>query len=153
MSDLYGVPRKRIIGEGSFWIVVVLVLSLLLTIGGLGWRYVIAGPKGAVQAREQIKSGSSRIASYNHFFDLCAAVQATEGVLAASYVELDTAEGKDRDRVRTNLTGLLAQRARSVAQYNADARKGYTIGQFRDSGLPFELPATYTNGVTTSCVA
>lgn len=153
MSDLYGVSRRRMVAEAWFWLVVAIgtVLAILLLIFGIRW--VTAGPKGALQAREQIQSGASRITAYNHFFDMCAAVQATEGVLAASYAELEGATGEDRDRVRTNITGLLAQRSRTVAQYNADARKGYTIGQFRASDLPYELPVDYAKGARTSCVA
>jgi hypothetical protein len=61
--------------------------------------------------------------------------------------------GDDKQRVQTNITGQLTARSRGVAQYNADARKDYTIGQFRASDLPYELPVEYSKGSRTSCVA
>lgn len=153
MSDIYGMPRRSILAEGWFWLLAILLTVAVLAVGGLGWRYVIAGPKGAVEAREQILSGATRIAAYNHFFDLCAAVQSYEGALAASMMELETAAPNDQARIRTNITGLTAQRTRAIAQYNADARKDYTIGQFRSLALPFQLSAApYVKGVTTPCV-
>lgn len=151
MSNIYGAPRRVFVREAWFWIAMVILAIIVIaaTFGVVRW--VSAPTRGKLAAREQIQSGASRIAAYNHFFDLCAAVQAQEGALAASYAELQTAVGKDAERVRINITGLTAQRSRSVAQYNADARKDYTIGQFRASGLPYELPATFIKGETTSC--
>lgn len=52
----------------------------------------------------------------------------------------DPATPRDRQtQVRASITGLTGQRARSIARYNADARKDFTVGQFRDAGLPFQL--------------
>lgn len=142
MSDIYGMPRRRMLAEGWFWLAAIIVTVAVLAIGGLGWRYVIAGPKGQVEAREQILSGANRIQAYNHFFDLCAAVQTYEASIAAQRAELQTAAAADRERLNTNITALTAQRARAINQYNADARKDYTIGQFRDLSLPFQLDIT-----------
>lgn len=159
MSDMYGVPRRRLVGEASFWIACVVILSILLTLGGLGWRYVIAGPKGQVEAREQILSGDNRIRAYNHFFDICASVQTAEQALQASLDELASAEKAvppnpdNVIRIQTNITGLRATRARAINQYNADASKDYTDGQFRSLALPYQLnSAAYTGGLT-SCAA
>lgn len=120
-----------------------------------GWRWATAGPVGQLEAREEILSGATRITAYNHFFDLCASVQANEAALAASIDELSaTTRPEDQERIRTNITGLTAQRARAIAQYNADARKSYTIGQFRSLSLPYELPpSTFKKGELTSCAA
>jgi hypothetical protein len=149
MSDLYGVSRRRIVGETSFWILIVLGAIVLLTLLGLGWRYVLADPKGRVQAQEQIKSGSSRIAAYNHFFDLCAGVQSDEATMASLREELTTGPSESRrGQIQATLTALRSARAEKINQYNADARKDYTIGQFRSSGLPYTLDATLE---ATSC--
>lgn len=146
--------QKGIFANAAAWVLATLVLVLLIAVAIAGIRWVTAEPRGQLAAREQIQSAGSRIAAYNHFFDLCAAVQAQEAALAAQYAALSGAVGDERERLRANVAGLTAQRARSIAQYNADARKSYTIGQFRASGLPFELPATtYREGSTTSCVA
>jgi hypothetical protein len=133
------------------------VVAFLLTLAALwalifGIRWITAEPKGALDAREQILSGSSRIQAYDHFFNLCASVQTAEQNLMAAYEELATAPADDKNRLRTNITGLLATRNGAVNQYNADAAKSYTIGQFRASNLPYTLPQTYTKGSVVTCV-
>lgn len=131
-----------------------LVLLGGIIVGVFVIQWGTAPVRGKLSAREQIQSGSNRIVSYNHFFDLCASIQATEAVLSASLDELkSTSNADDKERVRTNITGLRAQRARSIAQYNVDARKNYTIGQFRSSSLPYQLPPNYKKGMITSCEA
>lgn len=110
-----------------------------LTAAGFGVRWIIAGPEGATQAREQtIGSGSFRIAAYNHFFDLCSEIQGMEGQIAALESEEPGSEER-REQVRASITALKAQRSRSIARYNTDASKEYTIGQFRSVNLPFRL--------------
>jgi len=143
MSDLYGVSRRRIVGETTFWILLALAAVVILTLLGLGWRYILADPKGKVQAQEQIKSGPSRIAAYNHFFDLCAAVQSDESAMQSLRDEMKTDPPPSRvTQINASLTALRSARAEKINQYNADARKDYTIGQFKSSGLPFTLVLT-----------
>jgi hypothetical protein len=133
----------------------VIVAIVVIGFGSLGIRYIFAGPSGQVAAREEILSGAQRITAYNHFFDLCASVQTAEQNLAAAQAQLaetPESDAKERNRLQTNITGLIATRQEAVNQYNADAAKDYTIGQFRASKLPFELPTVYEKGVTTTCV-
>lgn len=156
MSDFYGVPRRRIVGETAFWIIALLVVGALLTIIGLGWRYAIAGPSGKVEAREQILSGDNRIRAYNSFFDQCSSIQAIESALSASLDELSSADPANSDniiRIQTNITGLRAQRARGVAEYNANAAKDYTDGQFRDLNLPYQITDPFVKGQQITCAA
>jgi len=112
---------------------------------------VTAEIKGKVEAQQEIMSGENQIARYNEFFDVCANIQSLEYSLDAQYALLENAE--DQDRVRYNIAALEAQRARQIAQYNADSNKSYTWGQFRDSDLPYQLDATpYQNkGEKTKC--
>lgn len=149
MSELYGVSRRRLVGETWFWILMVVVAVVVFTLLGLGWRYVLADPKGKVQAQEQIKSGANRIAAYNHFFDLCAAVQSDEAAITSLKEELTTNPPESRiTQINASLTALRSARAEKINQYNADARKDYTSGQFRSSGLPYRLVLTQE---VTSC--
>lgn len=126
-----------------------LIIGLAVLVGG-GWaiRYYTAEVRGVVGAEEQIQSAPSRIANYNYFFDLCAAIQGHEASLGAQARQLDqvTTE-RERNRILANIAGLEGQRARSIARYNQDARKEYTRGQFRDSQLPYQL----SEGADTSC--
>ena len=122
--------------------------------GAWAFRYFTADVRGRIDAQEIRKAGPLRVAAYNHFFNLCASVQGLEASLEAQEAQLAVTEsGKDRERVRSNIAGLTAERERSIRQYNADARKDYTIGQFRDSDLPYQLPTSHYEGGRTSCGA
>ncbi len=54
----------------------------------------------------------------------------------------------DPDRklqLQANLSAQQNQRFSAINQYNADARKSYTLGQFTDSAQPFKLDKTNYN--------
>lgn len=139
--------------KALLWIVGVVCLFVALVGSGLVIRYWLAGPAGAVDAVEQIQSGANRISAYNHFFDLCAGVRADEIALEAQSMLRDvTTDPFQLTRVNTNMTGLQGHRAGLIEEYNANARKDYTSGQFRDSDLPYRLPTgMWEKGVSTSC--
>lgn len=138
---------------GVLGVAAIVALMIGLAWAGLGMRWWFAAPAGKVAAQEQIQSAPSRIGAYNHFFDLCAAVQGKEASLDAMAVELAAAtDPDDASRIRTNIAGVTAARSRTILQYNADARKDYTVGQFRDSGLPYQLAeGEHVKGRRTSC--
>lgn len=156
MSNDFYVPgsQKGVFGNLTAWVfaAVALIVAVAVTIAIVRW--VTAPAKGRVQARQQIQSGSFRIAAYDSFFNACASIQGVEGQLDAQLEEEKTATGDDLARVQANIAGLKGARAQAVAQYNADARKGYTVGQFRASDLPYQLSTDpYIEGAHTSCVA
>lgn len=150
MSDMYGVSRRRLVGEAWFWILMVVVAVVAIAVLTFGIRWITAGPKGQLQAREQIQSGNTRISAYNHFFDLCAAVQSDEAAIQSLNQERDTTKPTPSrlTQINASLTALRSARAEKINQYNADARKDYTIGQFKSSGLPYTLALTQE---ATSC--
>lgn len=137
----------------TFGIIIALVAITVLIGGSLLLRYWLAGPSGAVEAVEQIQSGQHRIAAYDHFFDLCAGVRVDEVSLDAQVEQLlVTGDQFQRTRILTNITGLKGHRAGLIEEYNANARKNYTEGQFRDDNLPYQLPTiSWEKGVRTSC--
>ena len=140
MSNIYGTSRKRIVGETWFWVAMGFALILVVVFAVGITRWVTADARGRLQAREQILSGPARIAAYNHFFDLCAQVQSDEATMRALNDELKGAPPEIRkNQIAVTLTALVAGRAEKINQYNADARKDYTIGQFRNLALPFTL--------------
>jgi hypothetical protein len=142
--------------EPRWGALVAALLAVLIAVPVIwfGVRWITAGPRGQLQAREQIQSGDFRIQAYNHFFDLCAAVQTDEATLDATVDQLrSSSDPTDRQRLLTNKTGQLAARAEAINQYNVDARKSYTEGQFRGNGLPYQLPVTYEPGAHTSCAS
>lgn len=121
--------------------------------GGWAWRYYTASIEGKVAAQQQIQSAPHRIIAYNHFFDLCAGVRADEVSLVAQTELLETiTDAVQRSRVQTNIIGLIGHRAGLIEEYNVNARKDYTQGQFRDSDLPYQLvPITWQKGERMSC--
>lgn len=129
-------------------VVVALFVLALLSLAGLAWRYYTAEVRGKVDAQVQIESAPSRITRYEHYFDLCAAVQGYEGALTAQRALLSSADGKEAERVRANIAGIAAQRARAIAQYNADASKSYTSARFLGASLPRSLDV---NAEFTTC--
>ena len=120
-------------------------LAFLVSIYLIGWaafgiRVMTAGIVGRGQAEIQIQSPSSRIPAYNHFFDLCASVQQAEAGIDSQTDLLEaSSDANDEARIRTNIAALEMTRLNGIYQYNADAAKDYTIGQFRDSKLPYRL--------------
>lgn len=139
--------KNAFLGIGA--VALVIILALLLTAGSWLWRYQTAPIRGKVGAEERIESAPSRISNYDHYYDLCATVQATEGALDAQMQALEAAESSDdRSRIRSNIAGLKGQRSRQIAQYNADARKIYTKARFRASDLPPRINADEKN---TTC--
>lgn len=127
-------------GIAAFFSVIAVVLIILFTTGTLQkWT---ANWRGDVSATEQTQAdGQYRIANYNHFFDLCASIQTDEARIQ-NLEETATDSVKDQ----TTLTAVKNSRAEKINQYNADAAKEATAGQFRDSGLPYEL---HMEGETT----
>lgn len=118
-----------------------LVLSILGVFILVGfswlWRYGTAAIEGRVGAREQIQSKETIIGAYTHFFDLKAAIDALTPAIEAQQEQLGLVSSTEsKERILANIAGMKAQRARLIAQYNADAQKGYTIGQFKDWSLP-----------------
>lgn len=137
--------------------VVTLVAILIVALVGIfafGWlQRSTADYRGKTDQIEQINgNGSYRIAAYDHFFDLCASVQSTEQGIAALQAEKDgTNPSVQRLTViDTSITALRIKRGELIAQYNADARKAGTAGQFRASDLPSQLS---TEAKETSCTA
>ena len=138
---------------GSFAVLFLAVWGIILA--SFGMRVATAGLFGAGEAHIRTQSADFRLAAYNHFFDLCASVQGNEGQLDALYQELELQAPESRDYGYTvkSITGVQGIRAQSVARYNQDVLK-WTVGQFRDSDLPYHLssPVPYDpEGSKTEC--
>ena len=145
----------RWITTGLASLVGLLLVWVLMASAVWGFGVATAGIYGRGEARKEIQSAALRIGAYNHFFDVCASIQTSEAQLDALFNERAAypAASKDYARTQTNITGVLAQRQRSIFQYNADAQKDYTIGQFKSSKLPYQLDSsTYPEGGKTICV-
>ncbi len=133
-------------GIGGLGCAAIVAVVIALTIGAWFVRVQFADTIGRGNARIQIQGANYRIPAYDHFFNLCASVQNAEAGLDAQMAMSPS------DRKEYNIAALQATRARGINQYNADAAKDYTLGQFRDSGLPYHLdPSAYTGENKTQC--
>jgi len=132
----------RWFGTGIGMLVAFLLVVAVITVGTLGYRYLIADPKGRVEAEEQIKSGSNRIAQYDKFFDACGAIKSAQENIALFEEELPNLDGTAAKNMQATILAAKSQLNRAVQEYNADAAKSYTNGQFRASELPYHIEAT-----------
>jgi hypothetical protein len=140
------------VGEGFKWggltiifgfiaIVAILAIGAMATFGFGLFAKSTANFRGEVNEVEQTKaSGSFRIYSYEHFFELCVSAQNKEKAIGALQEELalHPSEGR-REQVIADITANKIAREESIDQYNADAQKEKTIGQFKAANLPYEL--------------
>lgn len=143
---------------GLFWGIAVLALVAVM-LGGWWLSYAVswwlAPWEGKLEARQIIQGdGNFRIVAYERFYNQCSTIQTYEDSLRALNMQIEeTEDTRTRNILLTNRTGLQAQRMRAINQYNVDAAKDWTIGQFRDNGLPYEIPAVpFSEGVHTECV-
>lgn len=141
----------------KFWlsttgvIVGFILFIMVLSLGTLAWRYFTADIKGIVGAEETITSSGFRLGAYERFFDQCAAVQAIDVKLATQQRLLKSEEGDARQMVLRNISGLEAQRANMVSEYNAASTKDYTEARFKDAKLPYRLSLAYDPNNPVAC--
>lgn len=130
-----------------------LVILYFVSVYGFGsLQRGTADFRGETGQIEKTKANSSyRIASYEHFYDLCAGVQSIEGKIKNMEEELSGEDKGQRETVlKTSITASKNKRAEMISKYNGDARKEATSGQFKSSDLPYELNV---EGEKTSCEA
>lgn len=130
-----------------------IVLLFLIAVYGFGFlQRSTADFRGETDQIEDTKANSDyRIAAYDHFYDTCAGVQSLEGKIGNMSEELaQTDSAQRKDILNASLTASKNKRSELITEYNADARKEATEGQFRSSDLPYELNE---NEEETVCVA
>ena len=134
-------------------LIAVFIILAVMWIFGVGFMKQVTAPwRGETEKRELVEgSGAFRIAAYDHFFDLCTTIQGQEATIASLGQELksDPSEAR-REQINATLTTLRAQRVQNIAAYNNDGAKDYTVGQFRDSDLPYPLNP---NQESTTCAS
>lgn len=121
---------------------IALVWGIVAGVWGLG--VATADLYGRGQAHKVIHSADFRIEAYDHFFNQYASIKSLEGKideLAATLNQLEPGT-RDYNRVLISLAGTKGLRHEAIQQYNADARKSWTEGQFRDNDLPYQIEDT-----------
>jgi|SRR6478609_2501924 len=121
----------------TFWAVLCI---FALCVGVWYFQVRTSDIKGRGDAEIQINSADNRIATYNHFFDLCVSVKDAEVGIDSTTQQLQTtSDPRTKDRLNTNLTALQVTRAQGINQYNSDSLKGYTDARFKAMNLPYQL--------------
>lgn len=123
-------------------VIVAIITSFLVAVygGGLLQR-MTADFRGETSQIEQTQADADyRIGAYDQFYDKCSGVQSIESKIVNLTDELEAVEDEKRKSVlNTSITASKNKRAEMINDYNADARKEATRGQFRASDLPYEL--------------
>ncbi len=139
-----GIMRSSDVAKVVGITIAVLIVAWLIIAAFWGLGVATAGLYGRGEAHKQIQSADFRLAAYNHFFNLYASIKSLEGKIDELTAQLEQFEPGTRDYSYTlsALTGVKGLRHEAIQQYNADAAKDYTIGQFRAVGLPYYIPDT-----------
>jgi len=145
VSELYGVSRKRLIGEVWFWIAVVVVLVAVLGIGGWAFGVFTSDIKGAGGAIKQRNSTVNRVQKQEQFEQLAADYDGyiikIEGLVIAVSTTIDKT---DKSLRQTELVGLRQICVDGAQAFNAESRK-YTSRVWKSAGLPASLNAEACN--------
>lgn len=134
------------------WIIVAVLFVGIIGAGTWGFRVLTADAKGRGDQVIKTKGNADyRMAAYDHFADLCASVQAAEDKLALAKQQAEAIKDPEkRQQADVNVFALASQRAELVRQYNADAAKQATIGQFKAADLPARIDPTQES---TTCAS
>lgn len=139
----------------NFLIAVGAVAALAaLIVGVFIIKWATAPARGKVSQQEIVQSGNYRIAAYEAFFDQCNSIVALEQTIEVLEANRETVTDPTAlNRLTDQITGNKIARVQAIQQYNADARKTGTRGQFRSSTLPYEIPSgDHVKGEYTQCV-
>jgi len=128
---------------------VVIIVAVILLIVAI-WALTVAWApwKGAGDQRKATQGNAQyRIAAYDEFFNACEAIAAKERIIERYREQLETATSPDeKSRLNAAITAESNVRDEMIADYNADAAKADTRGDFRADGLPYQIDP---NGTTT----
>lgn len=153
MSNDMWVPstQKGIFGNIVLWLVAFLLLGAVIFGVGYAFNWWFAPYQGKLQARQQIQgNGDFRIQAYNQFFDLCATVTTLDQQLQQTLAQEKADKGSDLSRDKINFGAQFNSRNEAANQYNVNAQKHYTVGQFKASDLPYQIPS-YQKGQVFTC--
>lgn len=132
---------KSKITMAVFAAVIAVALFLAAVYGGGLMQRMTADFRGETGQIEQTQADADyRISAYDQFYDKCAGIQTLESKITNLSDELEETEDEQRKSVlNTSITASKNKRAELINDYNADARKEATRGQFKASDLPYEV--------------
>ena len=132
---------KKKITITVFSVVIAVAIILATVYGGGLLQRMTADFRGETGQIEQTQADADyRISAYDQFYDKCAGIQTLESKISNLSDELEETDDEQRKSVlNTSITASKNKRAELINDYNADARKEATRGQFKASDLPYEV--------------
>lgn len=138
MSDIYGVPRRRIIGEVWFWILMVILAVAIIGIGAWIFSIVTAPVRGQAGAFKQQQSTLNRVQQQAKFEQMSADFDGFLVQIENAKAALKNASPTTRDQRETELIGLRQICVSTAQNFNAESRK-YLARVWKSAGLPERL--------------
>lgn len=141
--------------RGFRWALFAVALAALLAVAAafaFGWaQRATASFRGATAEREMTQAdGRFRLATYEEFHNLCAAVQNAEAQITALESELETGPPQARvTHINSSLTAVRSARASNINDYNSRAAQEHRAA-FHSNDLPETLSLDTEE---TSCTA
>lgn len=133
-------PRNNMKKWIALAIVAVIAVPFIIFFAAQFFSQGTANLRGETAKRNLVEAnGNYRIEAYDHFYDLCAKVQTDKNMLANTEASLKGASSLQKQELASAILAQRNQLAADVNQYNVDAHKGYTLGQFKASDLPWQL--------------
>jgi Tfp pilus assembly protein PilV len=128
----------KTVGSGMLIFLGILALVIMLTLGGLAWRYVIAGPKGAVGAKEAQQTALNRVQQQAKFEQIAADYDGYLVQIQNAQAALESSSATTHDQRETELIGLRQICVTAAQDFNAESRK-YLARVWKSAGLPERL--------------
>ncbi len=130
----------KIILWGILTLIIIFAFIIAIGVASYGISWVAAPFQGMLEKRQEVQSGDFRLYSYEHFYDMYASAKAYTQKIENQKIRLENTEDKEeRRKIRRNLNGLRNKRTEVIQEYNSDARKEESRGQFRAKDLPYKL--------------
>lgn len=117
-----------------------IVVLVIMIVSPWAFKYYTAEIRGKINAKEKIESAEHRLYSYEKFYDMYASIKSYVTALESQKENLKFAEtSSERQRIRSNISGIKSQLRRAIEEYNSESRKIKTIGKFKADDLPYKL--------------
>lgn len=122
-------------------ILIVFFIAMIACIPiGYAIRYYTAPVLGRIEVQVQTHTAEYMMTAYNYFFDLKGVINGNkQSVCNVKETLTAICDQDEKDRLQITIAGIKNQIARDVQQYNADAAKEWTVGQFRDWSIPASM--------------
>jgi len=138
MSDIYGVPRRRILGEAWFWFLMMILAVAVVGIGLWAFRVATAPVRGQAGAFQQKESAVNRVQQQAKFEQIAADYDGYLVQIQNAQVALKSASPETRAQRETELVGLRQICVTAAQDFNAESRK-YLARDWKSAGLPERL--------------